>query len=158
MPLNINIDSIEDSSNDFSPIPDGRYCAVVVSAVDESKTSQAGAEYDCVNVQFKLVKDFANRRVFKRYIYSHSTSEKASDIGQQGLKQLYVAQGGSGNMTCADLESDTCVEIVLKTKPGNNGYGPRQEVTFVGKCTKDCGDCSGGSCPAPSPSSDCDIF
>ena len=160
MPLNFNSDdlnAIESPSNkEFAPLPDGKFCASVVSATDEQKTSAAGHDYECVNIQFRIVKgDHENRRVFKRYIYNHANSPMAADIGKKGLKALWLAQGGEGNLTPANLEKDVCVEIVLKTPAqGSNGYEPRQEVTFVNPCKEKC-DVSGA--PAPSVDAD-DIF
>ena len=161
--LNINendLKNIESNTNDFAPIPDGKYCAVLVSAEDEALTSKAGADYQCVNIQFKLLGDHANRRVFARYIYQHSTSEKAAEIGLKNLKGLYGALGCSGPLTVTTLESSNdCVQLVLKTKPSNNPqYAPRQEVAFVNVC-KDCpSKCDGGNCPTPTSDGGGDIW
>ncbi len=149
--LNINSEDlakIDLPANDFSPIPDGKYCAVLESASDEAKVSKAGIEYSVVNVQFKIVGgEYNNRRVFRGYIYQHATSEVAADIGTQGLKQLFAALGCSGNLTVATLESSSeCVSINLKTKPSKDPqYGDRQEINFVGPCK----DCPAEGCKAP---------
>ena len=138
--LDFNIEDIKGDDNKFAPLADGKYCAVVVAAEDGTATSKAGHDYEYVNVQFKIVGGANdNRRVFKRYIYSHSNSQPAGDIGQKGLKSIFVAQGNSGRLTCDALEgSGACIEIVLRTpKEGNNGYEPRQEVAFVNPC-KNC--------------------
>ncbi len=161
--LNINendLKNIESNDNDFAPIPDGKYCAVLVSAEDQAKTSQAGSDYQCVNVQYKLVGQYENRRVFGRYIYQHSTSDKAAEIGLKNLKGLYSALGCSGPLTVSTLESsDKCVELVLKTKPSSNPqYAPRQEVAFVNPCKGDAAQCSGGNCPAPPSDGGGDIW
>ena len=135
--LDFNIEDIAGDDNQFAPIPDGKYCAVVVAAEDGATTSAKGHDYEFVNVQFKIVGGkFDNRRVFKRYIYSHSNSQPAGDIGQKGLKSIFVAQNNSGRLTCDALEgSGECVEIVLRTaKEGKDGYDPRQEVAFVNAC------------------------
>ena len=160
--LNINsadLAKIESPSNDFSPLPDGKYCAVLESAVDEAKTSKAGVNYSVVNVQYRLVGgEHNNRRVFRGYIYQHETSEIAGDIGIQGLKQLFTALECSGDLTVATLEgSDKCVQIVLKTKPSKNPqYQDRQEVVFVGPCVN-C-PAEGCSTPAADVDADDDIF
>ena len=137
--LDFNIEDIKGDDNRFAPLADGKYCAVVVVAEDGAATSKAGHDYEYVGVQFKIVGGANdNRRVFKNYIYSHSNSQPAGDIGQKGLKSIFVAQGNSGRLTCDALEgSGACVEIVLRTpKEGKNGYEPRQEVAFVNPCKK----------------------
>lgn len=152
--LNINVNDLaaieSNTSNDFAPIPDGKYCAVLVSATDEAKTSQAGSDYQCVNVQYKLVGKFENRRVFSRYIYQHATSEMAAEIGLKNLKGLYSALDCSGPLTVTALEaSDKCIELVLKTKPSKNAqYPDRQEVAFVNVC-KGCPTEAATDAPAP---------
>ena len=135
--LDFNIEDIKGDDNQFAPLADGKYCAVVVAAEDGQATSKAGHDYEFVNVQFKIVGGNSdNRRVFRKYIYSHANSQVAGDIGQKGLKSIFVAQGNSGRLTCDALEgSGACVQIVLKTPlEGNNGYEPRQEVAFVNPC------------------------
>ena len=135
--LDFNIEDIKGDDNQFAPLADGKYCAVVVAAEDGQATSKAGHDYEFVNVQFKIIGGNAdNRRVFRKYIYSHANSQVAGDIGQKGLKSIFVAQGNSGRLTCDALEgSGACVQIVLKTPlEGNNGYEPRQEVAFVNPC------------------------
>lgn len=156
--LNINSEDlakIEAPANDFSPIPDGKFCAVLESASDEAKVSKAGVEYSVVNVQFRIVGgDYDNRRVFRGYIYQHATSEIAADIGTQGLKQLFTALNCSGNLTVATLEAAKgCVSINLKTKPSKNPqYSDRQEINFVGPCD----NCPAEGCKAPAAEVDSD--
>ena len=158
MPLDLDVSNIDTSSsnNDFAPMPDGKYCATVFAADDQSKTSAAGHEYECVNVQYRICSgEFTNRRVFKTYIYSHP-SEKCVTIGKEGLAALFTAQGGTGNATVDKFEqSDTCVQIVLRTEAGSNGYDPKQVVGFVNKCKQPAcadGGCASGGSPSPSAS------
>ena len=154
--LDFNIEDIKGDDNQFAPLPDGKYPAIVVAAEDGATTSKAGHDYEFVNVQFKIVGGANdNRRVFKRYIYSHSNSQPAGDIGQKGLKSIFVAQGNSGRLTCDALEgSGACIEIVLRTpKEGNNGYDPRQEVAFVNPCKNCPSDCKDGQCSTGSDAS-----
>lgn len=135
----LNIDPTTVPDNEFGDIPDGKYAAQIVKVEDLEKTSQAGSRYEMVNIQFKIVGgEHDNRRVFRGYIYSHETSEIAGEIGRQGLKQVWSALGSDGDLTASSLDrQDKLVTINLKTKDGNNGYGPRQEITFVAKCDKD---------------------
>ena len=53
-------------------------------------------------------------------------------------------------MTVADLHRPDCVEVVLKTKPGTNGYPARQEVTYINKAPDGCNECEGDECNSPS--------
>tara|TARA_R110000824_G_scaffold1036_14_gene5742 strand:- start:1044 stop:1532 length:489 start_codon:yes stop_codon:yes gene_type:complete len=151
MPLDFDSNDVDVSVNrDYLPIPDGKYCVQVQQVTDQAKTSSTGNDYEAVNVQFRICTgEFTNRRMFKSYIYAHP-SEAAMKIGKEGLASLFKAQGGVGNVTVSSLESsETCVEMVLKTKPAQNGYDARQEVTYINVCKQPCAD---GGCPSPSPS------
>ena len=147
MGLNLNPASIPAADNDFAPIPDGKYHAAVHEVVEEERTSSTGNLYEQARVQFALVGGkYANRRVFRNYIFAHP-SEKAAAIGQQGLLQLWSAQGElTPSVTIEGLDNPTVVEITLKTKPGSNGYADRQEIVFVGRLKE-------GQAPADEPSS-----
>ena len=64
--LDFNIEDIKGDDNQFAPLADGKYCAVVVAAEDGATTSKAGHDYEFVNVQFKIVGGGNdNRRVFR---------------------------------------------------------------------------------------------
>lgn len=140
MSFNLDPNSIE-GGNDFSALPDGKYCAQVWDISEETRTSASGNEYSQARVQYRITDGpHENRRVFRNYIFDHP-SEQAALIGQQGLKQLWTAQGASGSINVENLSVPTKIEIVLKTKE-SNGYGPRQEVVGVNVC-------KGGSCDAP---------
>jgi len=136
MGFNFDVNDIETKENDFQPLPDGKYCAVLSSIEDEARESKSGNSYEQVKLTFKVVDgNHEGRLVFKNCIYAHP-NEMASQIGQQALKSLFVAQGNPApRMTVESLgECKTCVELVLKTKPSKDPqYGDRQEV-YINKC------------------------
>jgi hypothetical protein len=155
MGLNLNPENIVANDNDFSPIPDGKYLAYVHDIVEEERTSSAGNKYEQARVQFCLTGgEYNNRRAFKNYIFDHP-NEQAASIGQQGLRQLWSAQGEiSPEITVHGLDNPTVIEITLKTKEGSNGYGPRQEVVFTGRVKADAvptPQASGSAAPTANP-------
>ena len=134
MSFSLNPNEIPADSNEFAPLPDGKYCAVVHDLIVEDRQSQSGNEYTQARIQFRIVGDkHANRRVFKNCIVDHP-SEKAAQIGQQFLRALWTAQGCNGDsITPENLECPEVVEIVLKTADEGQ-YGPRQNVVRVSPC------------------------
>ena len=84
--LDFNIEDIKGDDNQFAPLADGKYCAVVVAAEDGAATSKAGHDYEYVNVQFKIVGGANdNRRVFKRFRRTRQQLRKALGIEAQPL-------------------------------------------------------------------------
>ena len=146
MSFDFDVNDIETSGNDFTPLADGKYCAYVSGVEDEARQSQAGHDYEQVKLTLTVCKgDSKGRLIFKNCIYSHP-NQAAGDIGQQALKSLFIAQGNPApRMTVESLgDCNTCVEVVLKTKPSKNPqYGPSQEVYF-NKCSD--GACADEAC------------
>lgn len=163
MGLNINPADIAAPQNDFAPIPDGKYPVRVLEAVEEARTSKAGAEYEQVRFTFEICDgEHKRRRVWKNAIYSHP-NDAASEFGLRFLRSLHTALGASGNITTdAFLEADRCVEAVLRTQPAKDGYPERQEVAFINVLKNQPACCSGedkcGSEPASDPVDADDIF
>jgi hypothetical protein len=160
MPLNINVNDIEVSNDDFSPLPDGKYPARVYEAQEEQRTAKNGNEYEQVRLTFEICSgEYKGRRAWRNAIFTHP-SAAACDIGVKFLSSLHTAQGNDGNITAEALgDSNTCVEIVLSTGEAKNGYAARQEVRFVNRLKNQPADCCGGdsACPAPEVDAD-DIF
>lgn len=138
MSFSFKPDDIPVEDNDFAPIPDGKYCAVVHDLIVEDRQSQSGNDYTQVRIQFAITPGdhgFGNRRVFKNCIIDHP-SEKAAQIGQQFLRQVWTAQGCNGeSITPENLECPEVIEIVLKTSEEGQ-YGLRQNVVRVNPCSE----------------------
>ena len=71
MALNISADKvneINDAANaprEFEPVPDGKYCASLVSAEDSTRTAKNGNVLDYIKCHFKLEGGkYNNRREF----------------------------------------------------------------------------------------------
>lgn len=131
--MNLDPNAIEDGG--FAEIEDGKYIAIVANIDDEERTSAKGNTYCQINVCYEIIAGGATgRKVYARYIYDHP-SEKACAIGQQGIKQLWSAQGADGPMDTDNLSRPVPVQIVLKTKDEGE-YGMRQNVVGVNRCDK----------------------
>ncbi len=156
MPLNINPSDIAAPSNDFAPLPDGKYPVRVLEAVEEARTAQNGNEYEQVKFTFEICcGPNKGRRVWRNAIFAHP-NEKAADIGLGFLRSLFDCLGCTGNITTdALLGSGKCVEAVVRTQKGTNGYADRQEVAFINRL-KDQPECESGSCNTSSPAPEVD--
>lgn len=159
MSLNININDIEVPSNDFTPIPDGKYAARVLEAQEEERTAKNGNTYEQVRLTFEICKgENKGRRAWRNAIFVHP-NPTACEIGVKFLSSLHHALGNTGNITADALQgSETCVEIVLSTQPAKDGYPARQEVRFVNLLRDQSGCCEGGSCSKPEEVDADDIF
>ena len=141
MPLNISSDQINEineaanAPREFTPVPDGRYCASLVSAEDSSRVAKSGNTLDYVKCHFKLEGgEFNNRREFADLVYSNSGSPPHGEIGVKQLVSMYKALGGEGNLNVASLSalSGKCLLLVIKTSPPKPGseYGPRRNFYY----------------------------
>ncbi len=158
MALNISADKvneINDAANaprDFAPVPDGKYCASLVSAEDSTREAKNGNTLDYIKCHFKLEGgEFNNRREFADLVYSNSGSEQHGEIGVKQLTQLFKALGGTGDLNATTLANlaGKCVELTIKTTPSKDPqYGPRRNYYYnpCKDCPSDC--CSDGACPA----------
>jgi len=160
MGLNINPSSIAAPSNDFAPLPDGKYPVRVLEAVEEARTAQNGNEYEQVKFTFEVCcGDNKGRRVWRNAIFAHP-NEKAGEIGLSFLRSLFDALGCDGNITTDTLlGSGKCVEAVVRTQKGTNGYPDRQEVAFINRLKEQ--PCDNGGCDAsaaPAVDAGDDIF
>jgi len=138
MALNISEDRVNEineaaSNNDFTPVPDGSYCASLVSAEDCTREAKNGNTLDYIKCHFKLEGgQYNNRREFDDLVYSNSGSEKHGEIGIARLSQLFSALGGKGDLTVAALSALTgCVKLTIKTVPSKDPqYGPKRNLYF----------------------------
>ena len=145
MALNIKADRVNEineaaSNNDFTPVPDGSYCASLVSAEDCTREAKNGNTLDYIKCHFKLEGgQYNNRREFDDLVYSNSGSEKHGEIGIARLSQLFSALGGKGDLTVAALSALTgCIKLTIKTVPSKDPqYGPKRSLSF-GKCDTPC--------------------
>lgn len=158
MPLNINPSDIEAPSNDFAPLPDGKYPVRVLEAVEEARTAQSnGNQYEQVRFTFEVCcGEHKGRRVWRNAIFDHP-NEAAASIGLKFLRSLYSALDCTGNIsTDVFLGADRCVEAVVRTQAGTNGYKDRQEVAFINRLKDQPECCSGGSCDSPASTPEAD--
>ena len=145
MALNIKADRVNEineaaSNNDFTPVPDGSYCASLVSAEDSTREAKNGNQLDYIKCHFKLEGgQYNNRREFDDLVYCNSGSEKHGEIGIQRLSQLFKALGGTGDLTVPALSALTgCLKLTIKTVPSKDPqYGPKRNLYF-GKCDTPC--------------------
>ena len=145
MALNIKADRVNEineaaSNKDFTPVPDGSYCASLVSAEDCTREAKNGNTLDYIKCHFKLEGgQYNNRREFDDLVYSNSGSEKHGEIGIARLSQLFSALGGKGDLTVAALSALTgCVKLTIKTVPSKDPqYGPKRNLYF-NKCDTPC--------------------
>jgi len=145
MALNIKADRVNEineaaSNNDFTPVPDGSYCASLVWAEDRTREAKNGNTLDFINCHFKIEGgQYNNRREFDDLVYSNSGSEKHGEIGIARLSQLFAALGGKGDLTVAALSALTgCVKLTIKTVPSKDPqYGPKRNLYF-NKCDTPC--------------------
>ena len=103
MALNIKADRVNEINEaaSITPVPDGSYCASLVSAEDCTREAKNGNTLDYIKCHFKLEGgQYNNRREFDDLVYSNSGSEKHGEIGIARLSQLFSALGGKGDLTC----------------------------------------------------------
>ena len=126
---------------EFTPVPDGRYCASIVQVDDKQRTANNGNVIDSLNFQVKLEGgQYNNRREFVDLAYSNSGSEAHGQIGIKQICSLWSAVGGAGAPSTAAFAGKvgTKFELVIKTTPSKNPqYGPNRNFYF-NPCSEDC--------------------
>lgn len=148
MGLNVKADSVEVNEQSSGLLPKGKYCAIVHSIKDEENivAKSSGAKYSRLNIRFEITKgEFAGRSLWKSVIYDHETSPVAANIGLEFLKRLFVAGKCEGDeISVPALEASTEIQLSVVVQEGSGGYGDRNEINFVDRCSPDsCGkDCS----------------
>ena len=140
--------SAVNAPREFTPVPDGKYCASILEVEDTSRTSKTGNEIEYLKFQFKYEGgQYNNRREFDDLVYANSGSPRHGEIGQQRIAQLWAAVGGSGipNVPKFLEKVGTKFELVIKTVPSKDPqYGPKRNFYF-NPCSSDCQ----ASCTSP---------
>ena len=133
--------SAANAPREFTPVPDGKFCASILEVEDTSRTSKAGNEIEYLKFQFKYEGgQYNNRREFDDLVYANSGSPKHGEIGQQRIAQLWAAVGGSGIPSLPKFleKVGTKFELVIKTKPSKDPqWGPSRDFYF-NPCSEDC--------------------
>jgi len=141
------------ASVEFTPVPDGKYCATLFDVEDCERTARNGNELAYVKCHWKLEGgQYSNRREFDDIVYSNSGSEQHGSIGQQQLAKLFAALGGTGRLNFAALSSlvGKKVELVIKTTETGKPDYPTRRNLYYNPCKEDCN----AGAPANADSSD----
>jgi hypothetical protein len=114
----------EDSSGDYSPLPEGWYTTQITGA--ELKDTKSGTgKY--IKVEHTVVgEQFSGRKVWGM-INIQNPNEKAEEIGRQQLNKMMTAVG-LAKLEDTDELVGLDVSIKLKIKEAANGYDASNEV------------------------------
>jgi hypothetical protein len=114
----------EDSSGDYSPLPEGWYTTQITGA--ELKDTKSGTgKY--IKVEHTVVgEQFSGRKVWGM-INIQNPNEKAEEIGRQQLNKMMTAVGLT-KLEDTDELVGLDVSIKLKIKEAANGYDASNEV------------------------------
>lgn len=123
--LALNIDSIPDNV-DFELIPSGKYMMEIVGSEVKSNKTDTGL---ILKLKLKILdEDYFNRIIWMQVNATHSTSEKAQQIGQSIIKSICKAIGFEGTLTdSSSLHGIPLIGHVVIT-PENNGYPERNDI------------------------------
>ena len=125
--INFNAASVpEDSSNDFSPIPEGEYIAEIVDS--SLKPTKAGNGM-MLNLQWRIIDGrYTNRRIFER-LNIVNPNEKAQEISQRSLKRICAAVGKTECRDSVELHGKP-VKIKVIIRKAEGGYDESNEIKY----------------------------
>jgi hypothetical protein len=136
-----SVDSVAQPTNNYDPVPEGWYNAVINSA--ELKDTKAGTgKY--LNIRYDITGETNAGRIVFGMITIQNPNVKAQEIGEQQFAELLRAIG-----LLKVIDTDELLGFSLSIKVGisqREGYDPRNEVKGF-KALK------GGMPPAPKTSS-----
>ena len=122
----VNLSQIEDTSGDFSPIPEGEY-TLEASGYTE-KLSSKGSEM--LVLEFTIVgPNFSGRKIWDNYV-------KGQPVAYGILKSWIVATGLSGdqelNVPLINSAMNRRFQANVHMKEGNNGFADKPKIkTFL---------------------------
>jgi len=134
-------DAASEAANEFTPVPDGKYCVSIFEIEDTSRQSKTGNEIEYLKFQFKHDGgEYRNRREFDDLVYANSGSPKHGEIGRQRIAQLWSAVGGEGLPSLSKFleKVGTKLQLTIRTVPSKDPqYGPKRNFYF-NPCSESC--------------------
>ena len=122
--LDFDTDAVEPATDDYSPIPEGTYDALIQGA--EVKPTRDGTGKRLA-VRLRITGPSHVGRVIFAGLNVVNRSEKAQEIGRRQLAELLRAVGLPGERDMAKLVDTEC-RIAVVIRPEQNGYPASNDV------------------------------
>lgn len=142
--LGFDTDAVEPAENDYSPIPEGIYDALIQAV--EVKTTKDGTGKRLV-VRLRIAAPSHVGRIIFAGLNVVNKSARAQEIGRRQLAELLRAVGLPGERDMAKLVDTEC-RIAVVIRPEQNGYPASNDVK---RFMLPSGSSAPSQGPAPSP-------
>lgn len=131
LPNKANVAGNTEKMNDFSPVPVGKYPAILVKS--EYKANKAGTGHG-LNLQYKIIDGEHRGRVFFDLLNLDNPNQTTVQIANKSLNSLCAACGKVGVEDSDELHGIPVLVTLGMTK-ATPAYPAKNKVTFIEEYT-----------------------